>query len=80
MKIFNLKPKVLLTLLLLVFISFAPAQSLKRKGMLGVVFYPEIPAPLSDSLAIKNTNSVLVKEVIPGTTAAFIGLQAYDQC
>ena len=79
MKIFNLKPKVLLTLLLLVFISFAPAQSLKRKGMLGVVFYPEIPAPLSDSLAIKNTNAVLVKEVIPGTTAAFIGLQAYDQ-
>ncbi|MFC4262243.1 PDZ domain-containing protein [Ferruginibacter yonginensis] len=52
------------------------AQKINRKGILGVGFYTTVPDSLAVALQYKN--GVVIKNVIPNTTAAALGIQAND--
>lgn len=63
-------------LLLLTALSSGYAQHIKRKGSLGVGFYQKAPDSLVQNLHYKQ--GAIVQFVMPGTTAAALGLQTND--
>ena len=63
-------------LLFCFFTNIAVAQSIQRKGGLGVAFYQQI----SDSMitALAYTKGAIVQSVLPGTTASQLGVRVHD--
>lgn len=54
------------------------AQKLQRKGMLGAYFYPETPKKELEALQLENASGILVRDIVPNTTAESLGLKAND--
>lgn len=54
------------------------AQKLQRKGMLGAYFYPETPKKELEAFQLENASGVLVRDIIPNTTAESVGLKTND--
>lgn len=54
------------------------AQKLQRKGMLGAYFYPETPKKELSALQLDKMDGILVRDIIPNTTAESIGLKPND--
>ena len=54
------------------------AQNLKRKGMLGAYFYPDTPKKELQSLQLDKMDGILVRDIIPNTTAESVGLLPND--
>jgi len=56
----------------------ATAQKLQRKGMLGVYFYTDTPKKELEALQLEKSNGILVKDIVPNSTASSVGLMAND--
>lgn len=70
---------ILLTIAVnLLFVMNTTAQKLQRKGMLGAYFYSENPKKELEALKLDKASGVLVRDIIPNTTAEIVGLKAND--